>query len=204
MGYRTTVLAVLLAVAALGCGPNDQQQAGPAATRPAEEAGGAMPAPAQMEMVPEPFSAEQIRDEWVEGLEVVMRRRTPSDEAYERWRVVAADADGAEIEIVPVDADGEPVGDPQTRRSAWTELRDHARYPAAVAERERATRSTPLGELEGWMYTLRDSKAGTTSELFFADTLPGAPVEMTVRSGEDVLFELEQIKHERPAATPGA
>lgn len=205
MGYGTTTgLAVLLAVAGLGCSPSEQRRDTTAAAQPSADRADGVKTPPQMEMLPTPFSAEQIRDEWVAGLEVVMRRRTSSDEAFERWRVVAADAEGVEIEVVPVDAAGEPAGEMQTRRSTWTELRDHARYPTSVAARERVTRDTPLGELEGWLYTLSDPKAGTTSELFFADALPGAPVEMTVRSSDQVMFELAQIRHERPTAAPGA
>ena len=35
-----------------------------------------------------PFTAEQIRDEWVEGFSVTMRRRTPDQTRIERWVVV--------------------------------------------------------------------------------------------------------------------
>jgi hypothetical protein len=127
-----------------------------------------------------------------------MRRRTPDEETLERWRVVSADQDGVEIEFTAVDCRGGEIGEPIIRRSAWTELRDHASYPAATATRTREGRVTKLGDLEGWLYTVEDPGQGTVSELFFADALPGAPVQMKVRQGDDVVIELEQIARQRP------
>jgi hypothetical protein len=205
MGLPTTMgLAIALAAAGLTCSPTGDRHAGSAVSEADAKAQNERPAESpELEMLPTPFTAEQLRDEWVPGLRVELHRWTPSDEAFERWRVVAADADSVEIETVRIDKEGAPVGEPETRRSRWTELRDHASYPASVASRQRQTRSTKLGELEGWLYTLQDPKAGSTSELFFADSLPGAPVEMTVRSGDEIVFRLEQTEHERPAANPG-
>ena len=60
------------------------------------------PAAADVAAVPEilerPFTAEQIRDEWVEGLRLRVRRWTSNAEAYENWRVIGSDADGVDIE----------------------------------------------------------------------------------------------------------
>jgi hypothetical protein len=154
-------------------------------------------------MLPTPFTAEQIRTEWVEGFRLTVRRWAPDGERLERWRVVAADAEGVEIENAVVDADGAVVGDPVTRRSTWAELRDHASFPAAAATRSREARSTALGVLEGWRYTVTGPEAGMTSEFFFVDSLPGAPVQMTVwQAGEKVLV-LEQLDRDKPRAAAG-
>lgn len=205
MGHSTTTgLAILLAATGLACSPAGDHQADSSASTQTGGAQTEVPAVAPaLEMLPTPFTAEQLRDEWVPGLRVELHRWTPSGEAFERWRVVVADADGVEIETVRLDKEGAPVGEPEVRRSRWTELRDHARYPVSAASRQRDTRSTRLGELEGWLYTLNDPKSGNTSELFFADSLPGAPVEMIVRSGDETVFRLEQTVHERSAAVPG-
>lgn len=151
------------------------------------------------ELLPAPFTAKQIRDEWVPGFELIMRRQTPAGVSFERWRVVAADLDGVEIEYTPVDGGGDQIGEPATRTSAWTELRDHASYPAASATRSREVRETPRGRLTGWRYMVEDSDAGTVSELFFADAMPGAPVEMTVRRDGQPVLELAQVERSRPA-----
>jgi len=164
-----------------------------------------VPPPAALgdEMLPTPFTAEQIRAEWVEGFRLTMRRWAPAGERLERWRVVAADAEGVEIENAVVDADGTVVGEPVTQRSSWTELRDHASFPAAGATRSRVTRSTALGELEGWLYTVPGPESGMTSEFFFADSLPGAPVQMAAWQAGEKVFEPEQLDRERPHGAAG-
>ena len=35
------------------------------------------------ELLPAPFTAKQIRDEWVPGFQLTMRRTSPADEAFE-------------------------------------------------------------------------------------------------------------------------
>lgn len=163
----------------------------PEAATAADEANGE-------ERLPTPYSADEIRDEWVEGFTVEMLRTVPDGEVRERWAVVAADDDGVDIRFNALDADGQPAGEGVVRHSSWEELRDHASFPADRAERERSTRETPLGVLDGWLYTVHDPDAGTVTRFFFADSLPGAPVWMEVtRDGEPELT-LEQVKRSRP------
>jgi len=145
------------------------------------------------DVLPRPFTADQIRDEWVEGFELTVRRWTPDGEMRERWKVVAADADAAEIAFTPIDGDGKPVGEPRVERSTWVELRDHATFPADRATREQVTLPTALGELDGWLYTVHDPDDGTVSEYFFATRYPGAPVLMRVTQGEATLMVMEQL-----------
>jgi hypothetical protein len=199
---RMVVLTAALAVVA--CGPARAPNTPPAAAAPGvvDAAPGAPSADSEgAGILPTPFTAEQIRAEWVEGFRLTMRRWAPSGEALERWRVVAADAEGVEIEFAVVDADGVVAGEPAIRRSSWTELRDHASFPAAAATRSRVSRSTALGELEGWRYAVTGPEAGTTSEFFFAESLPGAPVQMIAWQDGQKVFELEQLERVRP---PGA
>lgn len=203
MHVALRVIAVLtLALAGAACGPARGTDTSTAVAEPVgAEAAPPEPLPDLDDdrMLPTPFTAEQIRDEWVEGFRLTVRRWAPDGERLERWRVVAADAAGVEIENAVVGVDGAVVGEPVTQRSGWTELRDHASFPAAVATRSRATRSTALGELEGWVYAVAGPEAGMTRELFFADSLPGAPVQMTVRQDGEKVFTLEQLTRERPS-----
>jgi hypothetical protein len=145
-----------------------------------------------------PFTADQIRDEWVEGLEVKIRRWTPEAEAYEIWTVTGVDSEGAEITSTLLGPGGDVVRGPESHRSTWTELRDHASFPSAVASRERVRRETPLGGLDGWLYTVQDPDSGAESELFFAETLPGAPVSVHVFRGGELVEIFEQVERERP------
>lgn len=154
---------------------------------------GAADQAAAADHLPRPFTAEQIRDAWVEGLTLELRRVMQEGESRERWTVVSADAEGALIEFTPVDAQGQATGESRRQRSTWNELRDHATFPAATANRTEATRETALGQYDGWLYTVTDAAQGTVTELFFARALPGAPLEMKVTRAGRTVMEMTQV-----------
>jgi hypothetical protein len=145
-----------------------------------------------------PFTAEEIRAEWVPGLRILMRRGSPEGSRVERWTVVAADDQGAEIEYATIAEDGSVEGEPTVSRSGWTELRDHAAFPASHSTREWVSRSTALGDFEGWLYQVTDPNTASVSEYFFVPSLPGAPVQMRILEGEETVVELEQTARLRP------
>lgn len=157
--------------------------------------------PADPDRLRTPFTAEQIRSEWVEGLELTIHFEGPEGPSLQRWTVVGADADGVDIAYEGLDPSGAPEGQPVIERATWSQLRDHASYPAGQASRQRARRESGLGALDGWLYTVRDEEAGTVTELFFADRLPGPPVEMVTRRGDEQLARMRQTAREvRPPA----
>lgn len=192
---KTTTMLVMAAmtVAGLGCSGADNPATPPAAT-PAPVAPAA---PAEPAILERPFSAEQIRDEWTEGLQLRIHRWTPAAEAFERWTVVEVDEEGVGIESVIVSADGTPVSEPHLQRSTWVELRDHATFPADSARREPATRETPLGLLDGWLYTVQDPSSDLTNEFFFASSLPGAPIVVRVLRDGELVELFEQVERSR-------
>ena len=153
-------------------------------------------------LLPRPFTADQIRDEWVVGFEVTLRRWTPDNEVRERWQVVAADADGVDIASTPLDADGRATAEPRIEHSTWIELRNHASFPEDQATREAVTRPTPLGELDGWLYTVRGPKEDTVTEYFFASRFPGAPVQMRVELGGVPIMVMEQVARSAAGQRP--
>ena len=91
---------------------------------------------------------------------------------------------------------------PQRAPSAWTDLRNHALFAAAEARRERTSRETAFGLLEGWLYEVHDPQAETMTRFFFADDLPGAPVWMETTSGESVMLTVNQIARQNLAGPP--
>lgn len=186
------LVPALAALMALACSPEKE----PAAQEPFTAR-----ATAPVEMLATPFTAEEIREVWQPGLELVMRQTTPRETTWQRWRVVAADDEGCSIEYTPIDESGGPLGDGQVERHAWTELRDHASFPAGETRRERIERATGLGTLTGWLYTVDSPESGELSELFFAQALPGAPVWMRLTQGETEILTLEQVA--RTAAGSG-
>lgn len=181
-------------VAGLGffsCGPQpDPEAAAPAVA----EAPDAPPLDAEdPTILKRPFTADEIRGEWTVGLQLVMLQTTPDGEQKQRWTVVRADDEGCEIEFAMLDDHGKVAGEPTVERTGWVELRDHATFKADVSTREDVTRETPLGTLDGWLYTVRDDEAGTVTEYFFAKSLPGAPVHMRIQKDGATILEMTQV-----------
>ncbi|REJ73862.1 MAG: hypothetical protein DWQ36_03315 [Acidobacteria bacterium] len=149
------------------------------------------------EFLPTPYSAEQIRDAWSEGFWLDTRTTTAEGSRVGRTVVTAWSAEGCEMVEQPVAEDGSLGPASPVYRAAWTELRDHAKFPAQRARRERVRRSTPLGQLDGWLYTVDQPPAEDGSpmvrELFFPDALPGAPVFFRELRGDEEAFRAEQI-----------
>ena len=146
-----------------------------------------------------PFTAEEIRDEMIVGLRLMIRRSTPEGVTVELWNVVDADNDGVAIEYSVLDDDQEVIGETQTQRSTWTELRDHASFPVATSTRKWISLDTDLGTHEGWSYSVRDEAPGVVNEFFFSSRLPGAPVVMRVLQDGNEVFKMEQFVRLRPA-----
>lgn len=193
---RFDIFAVAVTVALWGC---DSAPAPEVADTPASPPAEVAAAP---EILPHPFTAEQIRDEWQQGFSLVLQTETPAGQTRERWTVLTADEEGAEIEFVPIDAEGNTAGDPRTSRSSWEQLRDHAAFPADVSSREEIVLDTALGQLEGWIYRTRSEEAGTESEFFFASSLPGAPVQMRVMKEGQTMLEMAQLERRKPDPDP--
>ena len=154
--------------------------------------------PDESSILMRPFSAEEIRDEWVPGFRLLMRRSFPERTLIERWTVVSADGEGVEIEYATIADDGSVEGEPSIVRSEWVELRDHAAFPAAHSTREWVSRSTVLGDFEGWLYRVAEPGATVINEFFFVPELPGAPLQMRSLEGDETVFELEQTARLRP------
>lgn len=190
---RMTVSVVLVVVMfAVACGAGSEPEAVVAAEDTPKEVD---PLPALLDR---PFTADQIRDEWIEGFQLRIRRWTPKAEIFELWTVIDANADGVDIESKAMDEAGASEGEARVQTSTWVQLRDHASFPVDRATRESVSRETPLGELQGWLYTVSDPSTGAVTELFFAETLPGAPVFVHVLSGGEIVEIFEQVERIRP------
>lgn len=194
MKSSSTVFLLFVLLFGAGCGPGGDSEPASDESRPEDTATDV----ADAEILPRPFTAEQIRDEWVVGFNLTMLRNTQGTEETQRWTVVAADDDSLDIEYMTLDPHGHSVGDPTVRRSTWVELRDHATFPAAGGTREDVTRDTALGTLDCWLYTVRDEERKTVTEFYFAKDLPGAPVYMRASGEGEVVMELTQIERNRP------
>ena len=187
---RTAPFVLVLVLLALGCGGGES---------PVEQMEPIVDLdPDDPTILMRPFTAEEIREEWVPGLRLLMRRTSPEGTRVERWTVVSADDEGVEIEYATILDDGSVEGEPTIARSGWFELRDHASFAAAHSSREWVSRSTMLGEFEGWLYRVAEPGAAVVKEFFFVPTLPGAPVQMHILEGDTTVLELEQTARLRP------
>ena len=202
MTRHTAELIVILFLMTLGCGGGEGPADSPGTGNAIDAAATSAPAPDlepdDPSLVRRPFTADEIRDEWVEGFRLLIRRTTPAAVKIERWTVISADDEGAEIEYATLDEDNN-VADSGVLGTTWVELRDHASFPAATASREWVTRSTGLGTYDGWLYRVTGD-GGAVEEYFFVPTLPGAPVQMKIVNGNQTVFELEQMARLRPDA----
>jgi hypothetical protein len=190
------ILTLIGTLACTGCasesGPTHEQD--PVET-PAEES----PLdPEDPTVLRRPFSAEQIRNEWIVGLTLDIAITGSDGVSLQRWTVLEVDDLGAQIEYAVLDREGQPVGEPLVERTGWVELRNHATFPAEHSERQTVRRTTPLGDLDGWLYTVRNPEVGTTTEFFFASSLPGAPIQVVTTQGGEIVGELKQLARRRP------
>ena len=203
MTRHTAELIVVLFLMTLGCGGGE----GPTGDRePDGDLEIAATTASTVELEPDdpsllrrPFTADEIRDEWVEGFRLLIRRTTPVAVKIERWTVISADDEDAEIEYAILDEDNN-VSESAVRGTTWVELRDHASFPAATANREWVTRSTGLGTYDGWLYRVTGGGGAVVEEYFFVPSLPGAPLEMKILDGDTTVFTLEQMARLRPDA----
>ncbi len=133
-----------------------------------------------------PFTSTQIREACPDGYsldivttrdgEVVDRRRT---------RYFHPEESTVSMSVTPLDANGEPVGQPMEARSTWDDLRDHAVFPGEVTTVTRETIETPLGRLECARYDVASGEV--TLVFWFSSQFPGMPIRSaTVSDGHEV------------------
>lgn len=159
------------------------------------------PAPvplAEASMLPTPYTAAQIRDAMPVGTQLTLQQATPQGIIGQvHWTVTQADPQGMSMlehyEGAPADSD-------TVDAYAWTDLRDHARFPAATTTRQRASWSDVLGDHEGWHYVrTEDTDTGAVLHHFwFSDDHPGPPLRMTQEHGPVTVFEMTVVARSQP------
>ena len=143
-----------------------------------------------VELLPTPFTAEEIRSACLPGSQLVFEVQAEGQATVRQFiRFVGDDGEQAQIESWTEALDGAPLQPRRREAVPWSELRDHALMPLG-STRERDTVSTELGELEGWHYTqpIADERGQGAREFWFADRFPGPPVLMIdTLDGREVL-----------------
>lgn len=137
------------------------------------------------DVLPTPFTADEIRGGCPTGRLTRMRVESPDAAPYERFsRFVDCDDEGATMERGPA-ADGEPAGESQHARTTWLDLQAHAAFPRSQTTVASDVIETPLGRLDCLRYTVL---GGSDTVMFWFDTSrPGMPVRVvTERDGHPV------------------
>ena len=145
------------------------------------------------EFLPTPYTADQIGDAWREGYEMTMKVWTPAREIVSRTTVEKWSRQEITTSEQELDASGAPAGDKSAGSSSWEDLRDHARFPTSTTSRQRESRKTVLGDLDGWLFTVK-GEGSSVSEFFFADNFPGPPVFFSQTKDGSVVFRAETIE----------
>jgi len=146
------------------------------------------------EFWPTLYSAEEIRAEWVQGFWLDTRVETPEGVTLSRTEVQGWSAEGAVLVDRPLAPDNQATDHGQSVSVTWKELQLHAPFAEATTDRRCQKRQTPFGVLEGWLFVT--ATAEDTSELFFADDLPGPPVVFSrSENGKQILPAVQVGRH---------
>jgi hypothetical protein len=182
-------LSVLLALL-LACGPKDSPSA------PAEPDAVAPASPPAEEMLPTPYTAEQIRDAMPVGTTLKFVTEEAGKPAVTSlWTVVAADAETGTFRFQELAPDGTPAGVAEESTFPWADLRDHALFPAAGGRRVDSEHETPAGRFRTLYYEVTTQAEGqtTVSRYHFAVDHPGPPVWMQVEQSGEVALTMTLV-----------
>lgn len=124
---------------------------------------------------PTPFSAEQIRKSLPKNSWIKLRNETPGSPTTEiTFRFTRGTKSNAGIETSVTAEKGGMQGGPQASKPSWKELQSHASFPETAARIECGRIRTFKGDLDCWLYEIREG--GTVTKYWFAKELPGPPV----------------------------
>jgi hypothetical protein len=152
------------------------------------------------EILPTPFTAEQIRGSCPPGTQVVYRIQLTDQPPMLQFMLFRdGDEVNATIESWAESGRGEPLGPRGTSVTPWTELRDHALL-AAGSTRAQEKFTTEQGELEGWHYSepVDDERGKGTREFWFDQRFPGPPALLVETVGGMETMRMEMIGRTLP------
>ncbi len=150
-------------------------------------------------LAPIPFTARQIHDAMPVGLEIRWALVVDGQERTNVWRVRGQSDDALTLESGP------PGGPFQSATTPWTELRQHAAFPAAdTTVKPGVAIDSPLSEapLSTVRYVVQ--RPPETHTFWFSPEHPGPPVQNTIERDGAVTFRMQQVSRTRvdPATWP--
>lgn len=172
-------------------------------------AAGAPPAAAnrmRVEHAPTPYSAAEIREGCPAGRVNVYDYEMNGRLVRTRSRFLE-EADGkARYSTVVVDAENQPLGEERVETAGWEELQGHASFPAAGTVITEEVLELPAGKFICWRYEVTGQTEGAEPKrqvmrLWFAQDLPGPPVQMVQEVDGEVKLRMMLVAVERRKAT---
>lgn len=151
--------------------------------------------------LPRPFTALQLHDAFPAGTRIrflVDQPGQPQIEERSTFLDCTAESTTVATEDRVAGADAPEVGH---TTYTWTELMNHAAFPAAATHRFSGVITVPVGRFDAWVYEVTapgDDGVPELSRYWFAKTMPGPPVLYTVeREGKETL-RLQLVERAAP------
>lgn len=146
------------------------------------------------ETAPSPYTAEEIRAASPVGRRLEFRVETSGKPTLVRvMSFVRSDEAGADVESLSLDETGHAMGDKETSRATWEELRAHASFPRAATTIGDETVTVPAGTFDCRVYKV--TRGDRVMTFWFAKSLPGPPVRMTVAAAGSVVETRVLVRH---------
>lgn len=146
---------------------------------------------------PRPFTAKQIHDAMPIGHRIRLRiQQEGKPTLIEQWTVTDANDQTCTIASEIRAPDGKLIEDQGKGTSAWTELREHAAFPAESTQVRMTEVEVPAGKFVGVLYEVkRKNKQGAEQlvRFYFASELPGPPVLMITQEGGREVGRMELL-----------
>jgi predicted small lipoprotein YifL len=193
-------LAAVALIALAGCGSHAPAGTPPAPAahpaQPTQPAGPPQGADAPVEMATPPFTAAQIRDATQVGRTYRFAMRQGEQTITITMRFTAVTPEHATLERTIVDAQGKTV-EQASEDSTWEQLVGHASYPADATTITETKVEVPAGSFDATLYTVVGEQEGKpfVSKMYFARSLPGAPVKTEITIDGKPMLSMELLEH---------
>ena len=152
------------------------------------------PAPAASPgIAPQLFTVDQLRAGSPQGRVIELRMEVAGQPTtIEHWEFTTVDAEHATIHAISRDEAGKVLAD-ETKTSAWQDLHKHGQFPAdATTIADNVSVTVPAGTFTTRLYTVKQGDA--TSRFWFAQDLPGPPVQFETEQGGTVVLRAQMLR----------
>jgi hypothetical protein len=148
---------------------------------------------------PTPYTAAQIRSASKAGRTYEFLIERPGElPIRNRVVFVIVTEDRATIASQLIDPHGEKIGEPELTETTWDELRRHGSFAIEATTITDDQTETPVGSFDCKRYVVvEQGPAGEQRRIFwFANDLPGAPVEAHLEQGGEVVSRTTLLRYE--------